>query len=144
MNIRLALPTESIILFNLDNAQTFSAHWSEVDWQSELAHPSARVWCALTNGKIVGFVCVRGAAGQYEITNLAVDPGYTRQGIGRALLAHAVEELHAMGVGQVTLEVSSANEPARALYQNDRFVMLGTRKKFYKDGSDALILGRQL
>jgi len=144
MNIRLALYTESIILFNLDHAQTFSAHWSEIDWQTELAHPSARVWCALTNEKMVGFICVRGAAGQYEITNLAVDPGYTRQGIGRALLAHALQELQALGASQVTLEVSTANEPARALYQSGQFITLGTRKKFYKDGSDALILGKNL
>ena len=144
MNIRLALATESIILFNLDQAQTFSAHWSEMDWQTELANPSARVWCALTNGRLVGFVCARGAAGQYEVTNLAVEPGHTRQGIGRALLTHAVQELQTMGAAQITLEVSTANEPARALYQSGQFVTLGVRKKFYKDGSDALILGKRL
>lgn len=144
MNIRLALATESIILFNLDRSQTFSAHWSEMDWQTELAHPSARVWCALANEKLVGFICTRGAAGQYEITNLAVAPGHTRQGIGRALLSHALEELKALDAGQVTLEVSTANEPARALYQSGQFVTLGMRKKFYKDGTDALILGKQL
>ena len=132
MNIRLALATESIILFNVDRAQTFSAHWSEMDWQSELAHPSARVWGAFVNGKLVGFICTRGAADQYEITNLAVEPGHTRQGI------------KALGAGQVTLEVSTANEPARALYQSGQFVTLGMRKKFYKDGSDALILGKKL
>ena len=144
MNIRSALSTESVILFNLDHAQTFSAHWSEADWQAELAHPSARVWCALANEKLIGFICARGAAGQYEITNLAVAPGHTRQGIGRALLSHALEELKELGAGQVTLEVSAANQPARGLYQSGQFVVLGTRKKFYKDGSDALILGKRL
>jgi len=144
MNIRPALPSESNILFDIDRTQTFSAHWKEADWQAELAHPAARVWAAFVDERLVGFICVRGAAGQYEITNLAVAVGHTRQGIGRALLTHALRQLKELGAAQVTLEVSTANEPARALYQSGAFSTLGVRKKFYPDGSDALILGKRL
>ena len=144
MNIRLALPSEGKLFFEIDRAQTFSAHWSEGAWQAELAQPAARVWGAFVGERLVGFICVRGAAGQYEITNLAVELGHTRQGIGRALLTYATDQLKALGAGQVTLEVSTANKPAQALYQSGTFTMLGVRKKFYPDGSDALILGKRL
>ncbi len=79
MNIRLALPSEGKLFFEIDRAQTFSAHWSEEAWQAELAQPAARVWGAFVGERLVGFICVRGAAGQYEITNLAVELGHTRQ-----------------------------------------------------------------
>ena len=144
MNIRLALPGESKLLCEIDHAQTYSAHWNAADWQAELAQPAARVWGAFVNEKLVGFVCTRGAADQYEITNVAVHPMHTRQGIGRALLAHALKQLQAGGAAHVTLEVSTANDPARALYEQGGFTVLGVRRKFYADGSDALILGKRL
>lgn len=144
MNIRLASPSESKLFFEIDRAQSFSAHWSEPDWQAELAQPAARVWGAFVDERLVGFICVRGAAGQYEITNLAVSVGHTRQGIGRALLSYALDQLQAWGAAQVTLEVSTANKPAQGLYQSGMFTTLGVRKKFYPDGSDALILGKRL
>ncbi len=144
MNIRLANPVESPVLFELDHSQTFSAHWNEPDWQAELAEPAARVWVALLGEKIVGFICARGAADQYEITNFAVEPSHTRQGIGRALLQQALENLQAIGAAHLTLEVSTANQPARALYESAGMETLGVRKQFYADGSDALILGKKL
>lgn len=144
MNIRLALPSESPILCDIDHAQTFSAHWKPADWQAELAQPAAKVWCALVDDRLVGFVCVRGAADQYEITNVAVLPGYTRQGIGRALLSQVLDQLKQQGAAQVTLEVSTANQPARALYERCAFTTWGVRPKFYADGSDALLLGKRL
>ena len=144
MNIRLALPSETKGLFELDHLQSRSAHWSEPDWQAELAQAAARVWGAFCDEKLVGFICVRGAAGQYEITNLAVEPGHTRQGIGRALLDCALAQLKTSGAAQITLEVSVLNEPARALYERGGLTALGVRKKFYPDGSDALIMGKKL
>lgn len=144
MNIRLATPGDAHGLFELDRSQAFSAHWNEPDWQAELAQPAARVWVAFVEEKIVGFICARGAADQYEITNLAVAPSHTRQGIGRALLHHALGQLQAQGVAHLTLEVSTANVPARALYESAGLETLGVRKQFYADGSDALILGKNL
>ena len=144
MNIRQALPSESNLLSYIDSAQPFSAHWSVADWEAELALPAARVWSAFIDGRAIGFICVRGAVGQYEVTNLAVMMEYTRQGIGGALLDYALDQLREFGASQVTLEVSANNDPARALYQSRGFVMLGKRAKFYPDGNDALILGKML
>lgn len=144
MNIRIAIAGDARGLFELDRSQAFSAHWTELDWQAELAQPAARVWIAFLEEKMVGFICARGAADQYEITNLAVAPSYTRQGIGRALLSYALAQLQAQGAAHLTLEVSTANLPARALYKSAGLETLGMRKTFYADGSDALILGKNL
>lgn len=141
MNLSQASATQAEILFKLDNARPFSAHWELKQWQAELALAMAHIWCAEQDGQVVGFIATRGAADNYEITNLAVSAIQCRQGIGLALVTHAVRELKQRGAVQITLEVGCANIPAQRLYQKAGFVKMGVRKKFYKDGSDALIMG---
>ncbi len=141
MNITVATAAEAGILTALDHCVPFSAHWSLQNWQEELAQPAARIWCAQDGGQLVGFIALRGAAGQWELLNIAVNPNRQRQGIATALMRQA---LAALGMVQITLEVSTANQAAQALYQKMGFVKLGVRKEFYKDGSDALIMGNVL
>ena len=141
MNIALATLADALALTALDQAQAFSAHWSEMNWRAELVYPAARVWCARLRKKIIGFITVRGAAGQFEITNLAVDKMYTRQGIGSALLAHVLTQLN---VKHLTLEVSESNQPARMLYEKYGFKVVSVRRQFYPDGADALLMERTL
>lgn len=141
MKIEVPALADASALAALDQAQPFSAHWSEADWRAELGYPAARVWCAKLEEKIVGFITVRGAVGQFEITNLAVDKNYTRRGIGSVLLAHAFTQLSA---AQITLEVSVQNLPARALYEKNGFKVVSVRRQFYPDGADALLMERTL
>ncbi len=138
MNITPAAAPQASVLAALDNSVAFSAHWSVADWQAELAQPAARIWCAQDGEKLVGFIALRGTAGQWELLNVAVAADHQRQGIATALMQHALAAIHNE---PVTLEVSTANQAAQALYQKAGFVVLGVRKRFYKDGTDALIMG---
>ena len=141
MNITPATPPQAAVLAALDNSVAFSAHWTVQDWQAELAQPAARIWCAQEGGKLVGFIALRGVAGQWELLNIAVAADHQRQGIATALMRQV---LMSVGNEQITLEVSTANQAAQALYQKAGFVLLGIRKQFYKDGTDALIMGNVL
>ena len=139
MNIEAPTFADVPVLAALDQAQPFSAHWNETDWRAELGCAAAQVWCAKLAGTLVGFIAVRGAAGQFEITNLAVDKGFTRRGIGAMLLAHVLTQVNTT---QLTLEVSAHNQPARALYEKNGFRTVNIRRQFYPDGSDALLMER--
>ena len=141
MNILPATVTQAELLATLDNCVAFSAHWNVQNWRDELAQPAACILTAQQEGKLVGFVALRGAAGQWELLNIAVAPDHQRQGIATALMRQA---LAFIGNAQITLEVSTANQAAQALYQKMGFVVLGVRPKFYKDGTDALIMGNVL
>lgn len=137
MNLLPARPDQADVLARLDYSLAFSAHWSSENWQTELAQPMARIWVAWEGEKIVGFIALRGAAGQWELLNMGVAAAYQHRGIATSLLGHALETLS----GQITLEVSTANVAAQALYRKVGFVKLGVRKRFYQDGTDALIMG---
>lgn len=144
MNIFQATADHSQMLAFLDNTRPFSAHWTLMDWQEELAQVTSCVWCAEENGEIIGFIALRGAAGQYEILNLAVAASHARLGIGRRLIRQACMFLTQRGAQQISLEVSAANLPAQGLYLNTGFKRVGVRKQFYADGSDGLIMEKKL
>ena len=91
-----------------------------------------------------GLVMWRVAADEAELLTLAVDPALRRQRIGTALLQGAMERAQEQGAVQMFLEVSVANEAARALYARADFVQVGRRAGYYGDGSDALVLRAEL
>ena len=91
-----------------------------------------------------GFVLARVAADEAEILTLAVIPTARRQGHAGALLAGAMAAALLRGAGTMFLEVSDRNGAARALYARAGFAEAGQRRRYYADGSDALILRRAL
>lgn len=91
-----------------------------------------------------GFVLARAAADEAEILTVAVDPSARRKGLGRALLIEACAQAHAQGAARMFLEVGAANDAARALYATLGFDNVGSRRSYYEQGADALILRRDL
>lgn len=92
----------------------------------------------------LGFVLARVAADEAEILTLAVVPEARRQGHGGALLAAAMACAAMRGARALFLEVSDRNMAACALYGAAGFVEVGRRPRYYTDGSDALVLRRDL
>lgn len=78
---------------------------------------------AFIEGQLVGYGQLRGWDEGYAIPafGVAVARGYRGQGIGRALLRHAIELAHARDCQTMMLKVHSANASARTLYQSEGF-----------------------
>jgi ribosomal-protein-alanine N-acetyltransferase len=87
-----------------------------------------------------GMILGRVAADEAEILTLAVSPGQRRRGIGSALLGAAMDRAANLGAVSMFLEVAVTNDAARALYAAHRFTAAGRRRRYYTDGTDALIL----
>ena len=71
---------------------------------------------------------------------LFVPKARRRQGVATALLEAAIARASQAQAASLFLEVSDANAPARALYAGFGFTEVGRRKRYYKDGADALVL----
>ncbi|MDO9709844.1 GNAT family N-acetyltransferase [Paracraurococcus lichenis] len=91
-----------------------------------------------------GFILARAAAGEAEILTLAVHPAARRRGLGAGLLAGALAAAAARGAEAMFLEVAAGNAAALALYEGLGFARVGLRRRYYADGSDALVLRRDL
>ena len=95
-------------------------------------------------GTIWGFIMAWLVADELHITNLAVAPEARRGGIAAALLERSILEATELGAAWCQLDVRASNTPARGLYVRYGFKPLGTRKGYYHNGEDAVVMGREL
>ncbi|CDD21295.1 ribosomal-protein-alanine acetyltransferase [Firmicutes bacterium CAG:313] len=73
-----------------------------------------------------------------EVLNFVVDESYQRQGYGQKLFDKMVEDMK--DVKKITLEVRASNIKGINFYTKNGFKQVGVRKKYYKNGEDALLL----
>ncbi len=114
--------------------------WGEDAIALQLALPGA---FGLLDGR-GGMLLARVAAEDAEVLTLAVEPGARRQGIARTLLQAAIAEARSRGATALFLEVATANAAARALYRQAGLGKVGRRRRYYADGSDAIVLRMKL
>jgi ribosomal-protein-alanine N-acetyltransferase len=98
------------------------------------------VLLATHDGEPAGFVMGRVAAGEAEVLTLAVRPAVRRGGCGAALMRALMAEAARRGAQEMFLEVAEGNAAARALYAGLGGTEAGRRRRYYPDGSDALVL----
>ncbi|WP_030209783.1 N-acetyltransferase [Streptomyces sp. NRRL S-87] len=72
---------------------------------------------AVRGGRYVGLVRVVPVRRRARIGLIAVRADQHRQGVGRALLAHALGSLHRNGTGSAWVELDESNAPAIALFE---------------------------
>lgn len=100
---------------------------------------------ALVGGEVVGYVVGWCAAGEAELMNLAVAPGWRRRSLGAELLDWAMRRCGRLGARRMFLEVRASNEKARRLYERHGFRQAGRRRGYYANPrEDALVLAADL
>lgn len=118
------------------HADSFDHGWSEDEIASTLAGNGVTCLVARIRGKgsvgPKGFLIIRTIAGQSEVLTLAIDPGFRKRGMAKALMEHAIRQLHAEHIEQFFLEVSERNLAALKLYQSLKFKQISQRKSYYK------------
>jgi [ribosomal protein S18]-alanine N-acetyltransferase len=82
---------------------------------------------------IVGFVIFHLTGDVSEIYNIAVEAAHARRGIGRQLMAAAIEASRQRRVSRVMLEVRKSNTPAINFYLGFNFRISGERKNYYSN-----------
>ena len=90
-----------------------------------------------------GFIVWRATLDEAEIITIGVHPDARRSGIAAAMLGIMAADLKKRGVKHIFLEVAADNAPARALYEQNGFVQIGVRPKYY-DGIDAIMMRKNI
>ncbi len=114
--------------------------WSPASVLDELTGEGRRAVVAEDDGEVVGYAVTRRVDDVVDLQRIAVAPTHRRSGVARALLAALRTEGRADGGHRMLLEVSAANAGARAFYAREGFVQIDSRPRYYRDGSDALVL----
>lgn len=93
--------------------------------------------------KIIGILSYSIIYERGEINYIVTIPGYRNQGIGRALLKSALDDIKDSGCTAVSLEVEETNESAIQLYKSEGFEIKAIRKKYYGK-HDAYLMIKEL
>ena len=85
---------------------SFEIPWSRQSITDEFLHNDNAVYfCAVADGKAVGYAGMWLVLDEGHITNIAVHPDFRRCGIGGSLMRALLEEAEKRGLAALTLEV---------------------------------------
>ncbi len=115
------------------HAACFSDAWSAESFEQMLDAPGLFVKVAERDGRAVGFALGRAAADEAELLSICVLEAARRTGLGRILLERTALHAAELGAASLFLEVAHNNEAARALYNRLGFLVVGTRKSYYRE-----------
>ncbi len=87
-----------------------------------------------------GFAFWRSLGDEAEILSIGVAPRLRRCGGARALLDEIIRTARSEGVRKLFLEVDVSNVAASSLYAAAGFERIGRRKRYYRNGGDALVM----
>ncbi|MEU1386492.1 MULTISPECIES: ribosomal protein S18-alanine N-acetyltransferase [unclassified Nonomuraea] len=120
--------------------------WSEGMMRGELADmPRSRHYVvALADDEIVAYAGIAVAADQADVQTIAVLEKHQGTGFGSAMLTELLAEARRRGAREIFLEVRADNPRAQAVYRHFEFEEIGTRRRYYDDGTDAIMMRRKL
>jgi ribosomal-protein-alanine N-acetyltransferase len=121
---------------------SFRRGWGEDEILRLLLERNVVTQRMTADGKLIGFIMSRLAAGEAEILSVAIASAWRGHGLSRQLLNLHLRRLAGLGIRAVYLEVGEHNAPACRLYRRAGFREVGRRQGYYEDGATALVLRR--
>jgi ribosomal-protein-alanine N-acetyltransferase len=142
VNVRRATAGDVPAVAALDRELFGVDAWSADQVADELLGEHRRAW--VVGEPVTGYAVTRTVGDVTDLQRIAVHPRHRRRGLARALLDAAAEgsEPEAAAGHRMLLEVSAGNAGALAFYTAEGFVEIARRRRYYRDGSDALVLQR--
>ncbi|QWF23437.1 ribosomal protein S18-alanine N-acetyltransferase [Nocardioides sp. LMS-CY] len=146
MTVRLAAAGDIPAVAALERDNLGADAWSEalVGEGVTGALPTVSYLVAEVDGVVVGHAVASIVADIAELQRIAVDPGYRRHGLASELLDAVVVAARAAGADRLLLEVREDNAGALAFYSARDFVEVDRRRRYYRDGTTAIVLRRGL
>jgi ribosomal-protein-alanine N-acetyltransferase len=144
VRLRDATPGDTAAVAALEQALFSTDAWSEASVAAELAGPGRQALVAVEDGTVVGYVVTLHGPDVVDLQRIGVDPRHRRRGTATALLDTVLSRAGHTGADRVLLEVSAVNSAALAFYTAAGFVEIDRRRRYYRDGSDAVVMRRSL
>ncbi len=121
--------------------ECFEDPWSEIYFTLSLKRPRSYeyFYVARCEDTVMGYIVFIVLYEEAHILNIAVPTAYQRQGIGKYLLASALDKIQTLDGREVFLEVAVSNLPAQYLYRQFGFRICGIRKNYYGRHKDAYV-----
>ena len=113
--------------------------WSKKQWIDEFKKEGVNVFGLLLSNLVIGICVFQIVLDEAQINFFVVDQKYRKKGFGSLLMLFLIKQCEVLSIKKLFLEVSHTNFIADRFYSRFEFSTVGIRRKYYKDGSDALI-----
>ena len=140
MTIRPATPDDVATVSELEEQLFRADAWSAASVREELTGQRRRAVVAVDDTGVVGYAVTLLTDDVVDLQRIAVVPSQRRTGVAARLLDEVRGAGRTDGAHRMLLEVSAANTGALAFYATQGFVQIDQRPRYYRDGSDALVL----
>ena len=144
MTVRPATAGDVPVLTELERDLFGVDAWSEDAVREEVLGAGRHALVAVTAGAVTGYVITLRSDDLVDLQRIAVRPDQRRRGLAGRLLEEALAAAGAEGADRCLLEVSAGNTGALAFYAGAGFVEIDRRRRYYRDGSDAVVMRRSL
>ena len=118
--------------------------WSKKQWFNEFKKEGTKVIGLLFSNLVVGICVCQVVFDEAQINFFVVNKKYREKGFGSFLMSYLINQCEELNLNKLLLEVSHTNLTAEKFYSRFDFSTVGTRKNYYKDGSDALLKEKKL
>lgn len=135
-------PAVFSVLSALDKACVGAEGWSAESFRSEIEKDNGIVICCYADKCVVGLISGYFAGDEADITSVAIDENYRRNGIALLLMTEFEKNLPEY-ISEIFLEVRESNYPAISLYEKCGFEKLSVRKNFYENPPENAIVMRK-
>ena len=138
--IRIATLNDLADILSIEK-KVFKHPWSKEQLSWELnSQPAAENYVMIARGNMIGYLFSHVVDDDVQILNIAIDIPFQHKGYGEQLLSYFLDQFNTDS--SIHLEVRKSNFPAINLYLKFGFHETGTRKGYYSDGEDAIIMQR--
>ena len=138
--IRIATSNDLADILSIEK-KVFKHPWSKEQLSWELnSQPTAENYIMIARGNMIGYLFSHVVDDDVQILNIAIDIPFQHKGYGEQLLSYFLDQFNTDI--SIHLEVRKSNFPAINLYLKFGFHETGTRKGYYADGEDAIIMQR--
>ena len=138
--IRIATSNDLADILSIEK-KVFKHPWSKEQLSWELnSQPVAENYVMIARGNMIGYLFSHVVDDDVQILNIAIDIPFQHKGYGEQLLSYFLDQFNEDS--SIHLEVRKSNFPAINLYLKFWFHETGTRKGYYSDGEDAIIMQR--
>lgn len=114
---------------------------NELKHCDETKEDGVRFYVVTVNEEVIGYIGRYLFLKEAELLNFVIDEAYQHQGFGQLLFDYMVKEMK--DVKKITLEVRESNQKAIQFYYKNGFTKIHTRKEYYKNGENALLLVKE-
>ena len=118
--------------------------WSKKQWTNEFRKKDIKVLGLLHANLVIGICVFQVILDEVQINYFVIKQKFRKKGFGSYLMRYLIKHCEKLNVNKLFLEVSQSNVKAEKFYASFDFFTIGTRRNYYRDGSNALLKEKTL